>query len=392
MKIPCKINIYNFLTYALVFAIVKPYFLSAGLRQASKICILLCVFLFTISRTKKNRLLNISCLFAGSVLISAIVAYLKGGYEDKDFLDAILYAVTFYDIYSFVGLSKQKGRFDEMMKCFYNIIALYCFMTVVSIILVGTANNSNQSAYIFGNKFTSSYLFIFLVALYGATHEMNLWKYKVRHIVLFVASIAVTLYIGCATATVTLVVLFAAVLIPFQKIRTLLLNEKFAIIVLIMSAVVVFAMGQILKIEFVNKIVSGYFNKSYTVAGRLEIYNVYLVNIIKNRFWLGYGYSNSMMKSLTGLYANAQNGLLEIMVNMGFLSVVALIITVFWSFKNALKTDKSFYISLIVYGMIIASIFEVALNWFFLLGVCLIRWNCDIDVQNSKIVERNNNT
>ena len=115
------------------------------------------------------------------------------------------------------------------------------------------------------------------------------------------------------------------------------------------------------------------------MTGRLEIYNDYLLNIIRSRFWFGYGYGNSMMKNMTGLYANAQNGLLEIMVNMGFLSVVSLIVTVFWSFKNTLKTDKSFYISIIVYGMIIASIFEVALNWFFFLGLCLIRWNCDAD-------------
>ena len=179
--------------------------------------------------------------------------------------------------------------------------------------------------------------------------------------------------------TVTLAVLFIATIVPFQKIRMLLLNEKFAVTALIMSALVVFVMGQILKNEFINNIVFGYFNRSYTVTGRLEIYNDYLLNIIRSRFWFGYGYSNSMMKNMTGLYANAQNGLLEIMVNMGFLSVVSLIVTVFWSFKNTLKTDKSFYISIIVYGMIIASIFEVALNWFFFLGVCLIRWNCDAD-------------
>lgn len=379
MKIPHKINIYNFLTYALVFAIVKPYFLPAGLRQASKIFILLFIFLFVISKTKKDRIVNLSWLFSGCVLLSAIVAYFKGGYQDKDFLDALLYAITFYDIYSFVGLCKQKGRFDETLKCLYNIIGLYCILTLVSILLVGTVNNSNQSAYIFGNKFTSSYLFIFLVALYAAIHEMDLWKYKIRQIALFIISIAVTLYIGCATATVTLAVLFIATVVPLKKIRMLLLNESFAVIALIMSALVVLVMGQILKIEFVNNIVSGYFNKSYTVAGRLEIYNVYLMNIIKSRFWLGYGYSNSMMKNLTGLYANAQNGLLEIMVNMGFLGVLALLITVFWSFRNTLKTDKSFYISIIVYGMIIASIFEVALNWFFLLGICLIRWNCDAE-------------
>ena len=36
MKITYKINVYNLLTYLLVFAIIKPYFLPAGLRQASK--------------------------------------------------------------------------------------------------------------------------------------------------------------------------------------------------------------------------------------------------------------------------------------------------------------------------------------------------------------------
>lgn len=384
MRIRYKINVYNFLTYALIFAIVKPYFLPEGLRQASKIVILLCVFCFIVSRIKIDRLINLAWLFSGSVVLSAIMAYLKGGYQVKDFLDAMLYAITFYDIYSFVGLCKEKNYFDEMLKCLLKITALYCILTFLSVMQVGISNNSNQATYIFGNKFTSSYLFIFLIALYGSTHEMNLWKNKIRYIALFVISIAFTLYIGCATATVTLAILFVLVLIPFKKIRMLLLDGKFVVAALLISAIIVFWMEQILKIDFVNDIVSGYFNKTYTVTGRLEIYNVYLMNVIRNNFWFGYGYSNSMMKNLTGLYANAQNGLLEIMVNMGFLSVMALLVTVFLCFKNTLKTDKSFYISIIVYGMIIASVFEVALNWFFILGVCLIRWNHSMDYSKLK--------
>ena len=90
MKITYKINVYNLLTYLLVFAIIKPYFLPAGLRQASKIIILISVFLFTISREKKERIVNLSWLFSGCVLLSAVMAYLKGGYQDKDFLDALL--------------------------------------------------------------------------------------------------------------------------------------------------------------------------------------------------------------------------------------------------------------------------------------------------------------
>jgi hypothetical protein len=85
MKITYKINVYNLLTYLLVFAIIKPYFLPVGLRQASKIIILISVFLFTISREKKERIVNLSWLFSGCVLLSAVMAYLKGGYQDKDF-------------------------------------------------------------------------------------------------------------------------------------------------------------------------------------------------------------------------------------------------------------------------------------------------------------------
>ena len=83
---------------------------------------------------------------------------------------------------------------------------------------------------------------------------MILWKNKICYIALFISSIALTLYIGCATATVTLAVLFIATIVPFQKIRMLLLNERFAVTALIMSALVVLVMGQILKNEFINNI------------------------------------------------------------------------------------------------------------------------------------------
>ena len=168
MKIKYKINVYNLLTYLLVFAIIKPYFLPAELRQASKIIILISVFLFTISREKKERIVNLSLLFSGCVLLSAVMAYLKGGYQDKDFLDALLYAVTFYDIYSFIGLCKQKGQFNETIKCLYNIIRLYCILTIVSILLVGTVNNISLHISLEINSHLHIYLYFLL--LYMAQH------------------------------------------------------------------------------------------------------------------------------------------------------------------------------------------------------------------------------
>jgi len=186
MNITCKINLYNCLTYALIFAIVKPYFLPEVFRESSKIIILLCIFLFTISRTKKSKIINLACLFSGAVLLSAIVAYIKGEYQFKDLLDSVLYVITFYDIYSFIGLCRKENRFEKMLKCLYNIILLYCILTFFSVLFTGVSNNSNQASYIFGNKFISSYLFIFFVALYGAIHDINLWKNKIRYILLFI--------------------------------------------------------------------------------------------------------------------------------------------------------------------------------------------------------------
>ena len=55
MKITYKINVYNLLTYLLVFAIIKPYFLPVGLRQASKIIILISVFFVLQFQEKKKK-------------------------------------------------------------------------------------------------------------------------------------------------------------------------------------------------------------------------------------------------------------------------------------------------------------------------------------------------
>ena len=139
----------------------------------------------------------------------------------------------------------------------------------------------------------------------------------------------------------------------------------------------------ILNIGFIKIIVNDFFQKTYTVTGRLEIYSVYLVKVILGNFWVGYGYSNTFMKNLTDLYSNAQNGLLEVFVSFGFLGVIALLATVAYCYKQSVKDTNTFFLSIVVYGMIIAAIFEVSLNWFFLMGLCLVRWNCEASTKGT---------
>lgn len=373
-----KISIYSIISCTLFFAVFKPYFLPDAIRQALKILILAGTFLFLIFNSNKKVLLNCSLMFCSCVMLSGVGAVIRGNYGFRDILDSLLYALTFYDLYTFSALCKRKGYSDRLIDCMYSMNLIYCILTVISVAVVGVENNSNNVAYLFGNKFTSAYLFILLIALYGASHDMNKKRNETTLFMIFVFSILFSLYMGCATATVTLVVLFVIYWMP-EKIKQQAIKERYVVITLILSALVVIWIEAILKNDFINRLVTEYFDKSYTVTGRLEIYGSYLAKVIMGSFWVGYGYSNSVMMNLTGVYANAQNGLLEMFVSFGFLGVVVLVFTVYYCFKNSEKGSRTFYLSLVVYGMIIAAIFEVSLNWFFLLGLCLIRWNSNND-------------
>lgn len=109
----------------------------------------------------------------------------------------------------------------------------------------------------------------------------------------------------------------------------------------------------------VRYVIFDLFNRTTTVYGRFEIYNNYLQTLLLNRFWLGYGYSNGVMLTVTGVFGNAQNGLLEQMMNFGFIGVVAILVTVFYALRQ--KRNLS-YMAILLYAMIVAAIFEVTIN------------------------------
>lgn len=248
---------------------------------------------------------------------------------------------------------------------------------MISVVIVGTENNSNVSAYLFGNKFTSCYLFVLLVTLYGLSHKMERLEERIIHRCIIAFSCLFSLYVGCSTATVVFVLLFMMSFLH-EKGRNIFTNKAVVCMALILSAVIIIWIDLILQIDFVNQIVVGFFHKSTTVSGRLVIYNTYLERLVRNNIWFGYGYSNNAMLMISkGVFGNAQNGILEILMSYGVVGFVALMFTVYNCFNGRKDKTKLFYASFVVYGMIIAAVFEVTINWFFILGIFLVRWGCE---------------
>ena len=143
-------------------------------------------------------------------------------------------------------------------------------------------------------------------------------KDKTIYFALFIFSILLTLYVKCTTATIALVILLSFNVLP-NKIKLFLLNEKMVVIALILSSLIIIWIEKIFEIDFINKLVFDYFNKSYTVTGRFEIYSVYLSKVVLGSFWLGYGYSNSLMKSFNKVIFQCTEWIIGILSTLVFL-------------------------------------------------------------------------
>ncbi len=366
-----KITVFDLCVYLVYFSLFKAYFIPDVIRQVIKVISLIIVLFFLVNKLKRNGIFNCSLLFSSAIVISGLYNYICNSYTVKALLDSFLYALAFYDLYSLFLYANRWKRTEKMSCDLYRATLAYCILTAISVFIVGTENNSNVSAYLFGNKFTSSYLFIALIALYGLSHHMDIRKSKAMLCFLTVFAFAFTLYVKCATATVALTVSIFLFWIEKKRQGHLIQNPFVTVSVLVGTAVVPFIINTVLHNNIVRYVIFDLFHRTSTVYGRFEIYNNYLQTLLQNKFWFGYGYSNGVMLTVTDVFGNAQNGLLEQMMNFGFIGVVVILITIFYALR---QKGKLSYMTILLYAMIVAAIFEVTINWFFWMALFSVQY------------------
>lgn len=362
-----RLDLYVYLLY---FSLIKAYFIPDTLRQVIKIGTLLVVFMFLVEKLNRS-VVNCSLLYSLTVIISGVHSYVWGTYTVKALLDSLLYVLAFYDLYGLFLYANRHKCEKRMARDLYQINFIYCVLTILSVLYSGVDNNSNVSKYLFGNKFTASYLFISLISLYGLSHNMNLQRNKRRLCEMIIVGLAFTIYVGCATATIAVIAASMLFWIEKKTHSHILQNPYIAGGALIGTAIVPFVINSVINNRIINYIIFDLFHRGYTVYGRFRIYNEFLYDLLKNRFWLGYGYSNGVMRSTTEVFSNAQNGLLEQMMNFGIVGVVAILITMFYALRK--KRNLS-YMVILLYAMIVAAIFEITINWFFWIALFSIQF------------------
>lgn len=370
MKI--KISKVDFVIYALFLALFKIYVIPQFIQQLLKVILLIGVMFFIITHANKKKLLNIIVPFGTIIVLSGILSYEAGFVGQQSIYNGLLHAVCIYAIYMISDYCAEHDYLDGMVSCLFNITLIYCLLSLGSMILLGHSDKGTEITYIWGNKFMTSYYFILWIALFRAKYQKEIGTLKRYELIYFFSSFIVLLvcrWLYCSTATIATVLL---IIIPFvpQRVKQIATNPITVIIAIIAAGVIPFAIDGIIKVEFVQHVITDILNKSLNLTGRIRIY-AFLGQIISQRTWLGYGYGNTAVESVVG-YGNAQNGLIQLIIDYGLFGTIMFFIIVFQCLKKRQLSDRLEGIYIVLYVMIICSIVEISYNYIFYLVLLMI--------------------
>ncbi len=382
MKIRLKIS--DILLFLLMFSLFKIYYIPSGVRQIIKIVAIIIIFGYIIEHLPRKKILNISILYPMCMVVSNIINYFNNCNTGISLCQAILNAMLFYDLYSLLYYYAIREKTCECLKSIYRITLCGCIVNEISIFIIGSGLEGER-IYFLGNKFDSGYMLIVLIALYGATHNMRMKKNRIKIYILILISLLTTLYMHSITAFIGIIVVWIMIVF-IKQFKAVALKPVTVVGSMLASSIIVFLFDMILKIDVINSLVFNTFNKSTSIFGRQVIYGVYLKEILGKSIFVGRGYNNNVIYMISnGVFGNSQNGLIEQYIAYGAIGVIAIIITIWLCFRTLKEQSIStYYLSLIVYAMIIAAFVEISIDWVFFLGICLVKMSTiDDEIKNN---------
>lgn len=364
---------FDWLTASLVaiyFAVFKLVCIPKVLQQGLKVSCVFFVLLFLITNLKGREYKHPSALFCIMVVISSIAGYLAGYVDSSNCTDALLYAICLYALALLITTCSRRGRLETFMSVFFWMTVIYCVLSIVFIARVGTADGP-LLYYFAGNKFSTSYYFIMLACLAYAKlrregRSKDLVVLVTAGLGLLALVVAHTVY--CSTAVAMSALLIALVILP-RKAQRILEKPAVVIAAMVLTGVILAFLLQLLQVPFVKHIVVDVLGENLTLTGRDLIYSG-LRAVISESPIFGYGYGNAAVAMYVG-YGNAQNSIMETLVNYGVVGLFA----VFYMAWASVKGDKpswSWGMYIMLYAMIAGSIVEITYNYYFFIALMAI--------------------
>lgn len=380
-----KIKKRDVLFFLLIISLFKIIILPKIMIQSIKIIAVSCTLVYITKKVKIRELINSVCLWGVYIVLSTIINYFKGYVEASNILDSILQALSFVSLFYMFFVYKKTNELHRAKIILIDILWIYTIMSVITIIINGKGEGT--SVYYFaGNKFRTCYYMLLLVCVLYSELKTVLKKniyITVEFWIALTLSILVAVYVKCSTAIICEALFLVFMVLPKTALKKLL-SRKTIFLVLIVTGIVWGFLQIILQLPVVQHVVVGVLHKDIGLTGRFAIYNILSDIIYNNPMW-GYGYGNSIIYSSTyGMIANAQNNLMQIIVDFGIIGLL-LFINMFY-FKLPESNEKKInYMCIFIYLMLIAAIVEITFDFWFFVALFLSYFEADISNKQSKI-------
>ena len=292
------------------------------------------------------------------------------------------FVLYFIELFLLMMWVAETGRGDFAIHfLFWYTLILVAATDFLLLTKLATFRNGSHETYLVGNKFTVSYLHMDLLALWFVKNngQFHFWQ-KSKLLAIFMACfiLVVSVYIDCITGLLGCVVLmwlFATLNTSFQKNLMRLNSPGLLAVVLVVSVVFPFIAQSIVTIPFVESFLVDVLGRSTTLTGRINIFEAFVRRM--EGYWLwgyGFGNGNAIATAIFG-YANAQNAVLNWVLQSGMLATGALVGLIVMVFRQLSKVEAPMPIMplvALIYVYVIMGAVETTFSMTFLLWVGLL--------------------
>lgn len=337
--------------------------------ETLKLVFLLCAAVLLIPGIKVvvSREFRTVNLCAMLFLLSAFVSsFINKGRINGALSRGLVYIFIVAEIIVYIEEAIRINRINTVVEWFYKYSFLYILISDLLMLAIPSLYSSHGNTYFVGNKFTLGYLHLFLLGFFCYRYRYNLNRtvklgvIKKTTIVLWLivgTAIFINIQTACSTALVSVFIILVLLLFRFT------FDAKKWIIILGVSDTILLAFSTIVMWKPFQYLIVNVLGESLDLHDRLRIYQDVIPLILKNPIW-GYGARNVYNLLFFSIQApNAQNGILNNIVQFGIVGTVLLVLTLFIMLSKGKNCDDCAAIWILVIWLTIISAIEITISY-----------------------------
>lgn len=279
---------------------------------------------------KTYRELNVSIAFF--CLATLVVSYInRNGYTDRNpFLAAVVFVATLIEFVITVEIFCQREEMQNLIRVFYRMTLLVVMLTDFLILFTNMHLQYGGDVFLVGTKFSVVYMHFYLISFFFADKNIELRTIRESSLnnvllgVLLIVTMTVSIKLGTATGIVGTVALLLFLWLSERNIGVFL-NSKSFFVALIASLLFAVFVEIILSNSMVTYIITQLLGKDVTLTFRTVIYSMF-PNIMKERWFWGFGYGTGYEVLMRYGIVDAQNGIFDWIQQIGVFGTMLLAI------------------------------------------------------------------